>query len=131
MSTPRKRTRPSSGGRNPLMTSKRVVFPAPFGPMIPTISISLTAIETSYTARMPPKLTVQPSTSSMGSDSIASDRDRRRRLLRRRRRAPQPPPEGTEHLPEPARMAGQREDEEERADHEGGEIGRQVGHDRD
>ncbi len=67
-STPRNRTRPASGRRNPLMTSNSVVLPAPFGPMIPTISSSLTTSETSCSARMPPKLTEQPSTSSMGLD---------------------------------------------------------------
>src|SRR5688572_15870175 len=130
MSTPRNLTRPSLGVRNPLITSKSVVFPAPFGPMMPTISISLTEIDASYRARMPPKLTVQPSTSSMGLDSIARNRGRRQRLLRVGRRPAQPTPERTEHLPEPARVAGQREDEQGRADHERSEIRRQVGHDR-
>src|SRR5688500_12549854 len=130
MSTSRNRTRPSSGARNPLITSKSVVFPAPFGPMTPTISISLTEMDASYRARMPPKLTVQPSTSSMGLDSIARNRDGRRRLLRGGRRPAQPAPDGAEHLPEPTRAAGQAEDEQERADHEGGEVGRQVGENR-
>src|SRR5690349_8351748 len=125
-SNPRNRTRPSSGRRNPLMTSNSVVLPAPLGPMIPTISSSLTSIETSYNARIPPKLTETPSTSSMGFQP----RGRGRGRPFERRRGAQPPADRAEQLPEPARMAGQREEEQQRAEDEGGEIGGHVGQQR-
>ena len=46
-------------------------------------------------------------------------------------RLPQPPADRAEHLPEPAGMAGQREEQQQRAEDEGGQIGGQVGEERD
>src|SRR5437763_11745675 len=132
MSSPRNRTRPVSGRRNPLTTSNSVVLPAPLGPMMPTISSSLTSRETSRSACTPPKRTEAPSTSSTGPDlrTRAGGRDGRRGGPRRDR-PPKPLPERAEHLAEAARVAGQREDQQQRAEHQGGEVGRQVGQDGD
>src|SRR5690242_12965593 len=47
------------------MMLKRVVFPAPFGPMTPVISPSPTLKETSSRAVTPPKTCLTPRTSSM------------------------------------------------------------------
>src|SRR6266851_4083510 len=50
---------PAVGGRKPLRRLKQVVFPAPFGPMSPTISPSSTARSTRLTAASPPKYFVR------------------------------------------------------------------------
>ena len=64
MSTPSSSTRPASGRRNPETTSKSVVFPAPLGPMMPTISPWSACNDTSCRALLPPKLSESPRTSS-------------------------------------------------------------------
>src|SRR5581483_1256916 len=115
MSTPRNRTRPVSGGRNPLMTSNSVVLPAPLGPMIPTISSSLTASETPRSARTPPKLTEQSSTSSTARHPGPGDR----RLDR------------PQQLAEPAGIAGEREQQQQRAEDQRRQFGGQVGNEGD
>ena len=55
MSLPSKRTVPLSERWFPVMRLKTVVFPAPFGPMSPTMAPSSTSKETSFTAISPPK----------------------------------------------------------------------------
>src|SRR5258708_16561401 len=47
---------PADGRSSPLIRLKRVVFPAPFGPMRATISPSATAKLTRWRTRRPPKL---------------------------------------------------------------------------
>src|SRR5262245_41165131 len=54
--SPASRAEPASAESTPFSTLKSVVLPAPFGPMIPTISPSATAKLTSLTAFRPPKL---------------------------------------------------------------------------
>ena len=56
-STPPSQTRPSFGLRNPEMTSKRVVLPAPFGPIKPHTSPCSTTSSTPCSALIPPKRT--------------------------------------------------------------------------
>src|ERR1051325_9314071 len=51
------------------MTLKRVVFPAPLGPMIPSRSPALTSKLTSFTAVRPPKRLVTCSRVSIGAPS--------------------------------------------------------------
>src|SRR6266702_4993990 len=56
------------------MTLKRVVLPAPFGPMMPTISPGAARSETSRTAVSPPKRLVTASSASIaarGADALA------------------------------------------------------------
>src|SRR5690348_10163167 len=64
MSAPRNRTCPAVGARNPVTRLNRVVLPAPFGPISPTISPSRTSNDTPSTARSPPKVRDSPETSS-------------------------------------------------------------------
>src|SRR5689334_16465533 len=112
MSTPRNRTRPASGRRKPLMTSNSVVLPAPLGPMMPTISSSLTSSETSRSALMPPKLTEQPSTSSTALHPGPG----RSGGGRGRGTVAQPVADRAQQLAEPAGIAGEREEEQQRAE---------------
>ena len=53
------------------MQLKRVLFPAPLGPMMLRISPSFTVKETSSTAVNPPNRFVIPSTSSKGAAVIS------------------------------------------------------------
>src|SRR5207249_10917208 len=53
---PSRSTSPLVGRVCPVITSNRVVLPAPLGPTIPRISPPVTAKLTSSTARRPPKL---------------------------------------------------------------------------
>ena len=57
--------RPALGFNVPAMRLKRVVFPAPFGPISPTISPRPIAIDTASTALTPPKCRETARTSSM------------------------------------------------------------------
>jgi hypothetical protein len=63
---PSSRTSPASGREKPVMTSKRADFPAPFGPMTPTISPAATAKLMSALATTPPKRFVTWTTSTSG-----------------------------------------------------------------
>ncbi len=89
MSVPSKRTRPRVGGWRPVMTLKRVVLPAPLGPMRPWTVPARTATSTSFRAWMPPKRTVICSATSsangthLGLDG-SPDRGRRRIAATRR-----------------------------------------------
>ena len=65
-SSPPSQTRPPDGRCSRLMALNSVVLPAPFGPMRATICPPRTAMETSLTARSPPKST---ETSSIRSSS--------------------------------------------------------------
>ena len=66
MSRPSSSTRPATGFWNPLSTLRKVVLPAPLGPMRPTISPGLTSKSTSSRARTPLKETPIPSVRSAG-----------------------------------------------------------------
>src|SRR5258708_2740555 len=55
--------RPADGRTNPQTALKRVVFPAPLGPMIPTTSRGRMSRDTESSATRPPKRTVTSSTS--------------------------------------------------------------------
>jgi hypothetical protein len=55
MSSPLKMTCPEEACRNPEIRLTSVVFPAPFGPISPTISPGNNCRLTLSTARMPPK----------------------------------------------------------------------------
>src|SRR5438132_3519148 len=67
MSSPAKRMRPWSGLRIFVISRKRVVFPAPLGPISPTISSRRSSNPTSFTAVRPPKRLVRCSTRKNGS----------------------------------------------------------------
>ncbi len=71
-SSPNALTVPAEGVTNPEMASKRVLLPAPLGPMKPTISPPPTARLTSLSASTPPKRTPSPSTRSTCSASPAT-----------------------------------------------------------
>jgi len=58
ISLPRNRTRPEDGFTKPVMQLTVVVFPDPFGPMMPRISPSPTSKLTRLSAMMPPKVLV-------------------------------------------------------------------------
>src|SRR5262249_31362568 len=60
-----KRISPESGLKNPEMSAKRVVLPAPFGPMTAEIDPPGTASEIASVAQRPPKRLVTAMTSSM------------------------------------------------------------------
>src|SRR5215470_12303010 len=59
MSSPLKVMAPAVGVKKPLSRLKQVVFPAPFGPIRPTISPSPTVMSTRLTAANPPKCFVR------------------------------------------------------------------------
>src|SRR3954452_20612497 len=68
------------------MTLKSVVFPAPFGPMMPWMRPCSTPSETPSSTTMPPKLLRRPSTLKMGSatrpaSGLQPGRGRERRRL--------------------------------------------------
>src|SRR5882724_2242518 len=65
MSCPAKATRPASGGWKPAMAANKVVFPAPLGPIRPTISPSRTSSDAWSTAFRPPNDFESSWTSSM------------------------------------------------------------------
>ena len=64
MVSPAKITSPALGLMTLVIRLNKVDLPAPFGPISPRISPSLTPIEMSALARMPPKRTVSASVSS-------------------------------------------------------------------
>ena len=72
MFAPRNHTRPSLGVRTPEITSKRVVLPAPFGPMRPHTAPSATVRLTPVSALMPPKRTPTSSSASTACERSGS-----------------------------------------------------------
>src|SRR5688572_18168037 len=66
MSSPLNTMRPRSGRKILVIRRSRVVLPAPFGPMRPTISSRASAKLTLLTAVSPPKRLVSPSTAKNG-----------------------------------------------------------------
>ena len=67
MSSPLKITFPLSARRTRVMSLRRVVLPAPFGPISPTIWSRRSSKPTSLTASSPPKRRVRRSTRKNGS----------------------------------------------------------------
>ena len=72
VSLPQNRTRPSFGVRRPEITSNNVVLPAPFGPIRPSTTPSLTVRLTSDSALIPPKRTLTPSSPSTSPSCACS-----------------------------------------------------------
>src|ERR1043166_9509807 len=73
MSRPSSSMLPLLGWNSPLTMLSSVVLPAPFGPMIETISPCPTKTVTSSTARTPPKRFDTPDTASCGCSTAASE----------------------------------------------------------
>src|SRR3954468_9112285 len=65
-SAPSKRTTPPEGSSAPASTFRSVVFPAPFGPTIPTFSCSETSKSTSSRTTRAPKRFRSPATARIG-----------------------------------------------------------------
>src|SRR6266446_9061967 len=68
---PSKMTEPDVARRTPVITFTSVVFPAPFGPIRPTISPRPRVNDTLSTARTPPNAFVNPRTSRIAFPVIA------------------------------------------------------------
>ena len=68
MPVPSNRTSPTFGGTKPEITPNSVVLPAPFGPMMPTISPFATEKLIEFSATTPPKRFVTPSISRKAID---------------------------------------------------------------
>src|ERR1700692_558419 len=62
---------PASGPRKPEIRSMAVLFPAPLGPISPTMALGMTVRLQSTTACTPPKLLASPRTSSSGAPGSA------------------------------------------------------------
>src|SRR5688572_4125316 len=109
------------------MQLNSVVLPAPFGPMIPTISHRSARRDTSERACTPPKridtCEVSRTVSAAGSRSDIVDRH----LLVGRdppeAAAGQPLLPRAGQLPEAAREAGEHHEQEDGPEHQGGELG--------
>src|SRR5712691_317110 len=71
MSPPLNRIWPDDGRRTPVRQLKKVLLPAPFGPMIARISPGATARLTLLSARNPPKRTARPSVARIGAAAPA------------------------------------------------------------
>ena len=67
---PSNTTSPSLGAYRPVMQLKKVVLPAPLGPMSPTICPGPTDMSTSRTATSPPKRRVTLRASRIGVPSV-------------------------------------------------------------
>src|SRR3954454_15179311 len=96
-----------------------VVLPAPLGPMTPTISHSPACSVTFLAACTPPKRMEQPRTSST---DIAHPHFAVVCVLEAETAAPQPALEGPDLLADPARMAGEGEQQQQRPDHDRGVL---------
>src|SRR5688572_8598953 len=105
-----------------------VVLPAPFGPMTPTISHSPTAIDTSRAACTPPKRIEQLRVSSTDIGDlhllVAA-------VVRIEPVAAEPAEERAQLLAEPARVQREGQQQEQRAEHERRDLGRQRRRQRD
>src|SRR5439155_22282737 len=76
--SPSKRMSPESGVYRRVMTLNAVVFPAPFGPIRPTISPTATSSDTPSSATMPPKRLLTLSTSRRGTGGLPCGGDQER-----------------------------------------------------
>src|ERR1700720_2399934 len=68
MSLPSKKMRPEVGRSTPVRQLKKVLLPAPFGPMMARTSSRLTSKLTWLSAASPPKRTVNSSVFRIGTD---------------------------------------------------------------
>src|SRR5688500_828695 len=101
------------------MQLKSVVLPAPFGPMIPTISHSPARRLTPWSALMPPKWMLRSLTSSTDIGHLhLADRAR----VPVEAVAGQPAADRGDLLADPARVERQREQQQDRAHHERDEL---------
>src|SRR3979411_2701396 len=71
MSSPLQRMRPEVGLSTPVKQLKKVLLPAPFGPMMAHTSSRLTSKLTLESAARPPNRTVNSSVLSTGADAAA------------------------------------------------------------
>src|SRR3954467_7039187 len=96
------------------MQLKRVVLPAPFGPINPTISHSSTLSETSSRASRPPKRMEMPSSSStdMGTACVSGVL----LVMEAERTAGEPAADGSDNLSEPTRIHDECLQQQYRAD---------------
>src|SRR5207237_8495593 len=106
------------------MTLNVVVLPAPLGPMTPTISHSLARRLTLRAACTPPKRIEQPCTSStdIAHPFPASQDCGVVGVLEAEPPAPQPALDGPDLLADPARVAGEGEQQQHRPDDDGGVL---------
>src|SRR5678816_4184647 len=114
-SSPRKRTLPDVGGYVPTRQEKRVVFPAPLGPITEKISPRCTSKDTESSARSPPKRLLTEDTARIFPSSAGTAH-----LPDRWRRLP-PRPKGDQPLPEPhdpLRLEEHHHDEQPSVDEE-------------
>src|SRR5579883_1515806 len=72
MSSPLNRMRPEEGRRTPVRQLKKVLLPAPFGPMMARTSSRASSKLTPLSAASPPKRTVSRSVRRRGADPIRS-----------------------------------------------------------
>src|SRR4051794_9777838 len=98
------------------MQLNAVVLPAPFGPISPTISNSLTSSETSSSACSPPNRIDRSRTSSTDTGALHSARPGVLVAVQREPPAGQPAGQRRELLPDAARVQDDGEQQEQRAD---------------
>src|SRR5262249_31424291 len=110
MFSPSKTIEPRVGRRKPLRRLKQVVFPAPLGPISPTISPLSTLSSTSLTAAKPPKSRVSP--------WVSRSATRSGRRARRRNRGGPPRPELGDFPRQCDEAAGQEQDRQQHRDEE-------------
>src|SRR5680860_545574 len=106
------------------MMLNAVVFPAPFGPMMPTISHSPTEMLTSVFAKTPPK---RMDTLRVSSTDIADLHLLRTSVTQVEATPAQPAHHGPDLLADPARIERAREQQQDRADHERRDLAAEVG----
>src|SRR2546428_1779234 len=78
MRSPRKRISPDVGSSAPTRQEKRVVLPAPFGAMIPKMSLCMTSKSTDASASNPPKRLLMPRAARMVSVGNGNPRFKQR-----------------------------------------------------
>src|SRR5687768_10197261 len=105
------------------MQLKRVVLPAPLGPMMPTISHSPTCSWTSARACTPPK---RMETESISSTDIGDLHLLLGAGVDVEAAAEQPAPHGRDLLAQPTREHREGEEQEERSDHQRHELRREL-----
>src|SRR5215217_8117017 len=123
MSWPWCSTRPLSGAKKPVITLHRVVLPAPFGPMIPTISHSEMATEMSRLACTPPN---RMDTSTVSRTDIGDLHLLEPAVVEVEAAPAEPADDGPQLLADAAGEHGEVEQQEQRPDDQRGDLGREV-----